>query len=158
MRYTKPSPVVLVVVVLSLWTAAPAAATPIEVRRDRSDNTLAFTYESASNRIVEATSSVFFKAGDRVDFFSYVVEREGAPPGRRLKARIALRLNRGRAVRYDGLFRFIIKDDTGTVVVRRTKHVDLLLRPRKGERKRFLRWIFHLPTGSYTAFARFRAP
>ncbi|MQB01042.1 MAG: hypothetical protein GEU78_12230 [Actinobacteria bacterium] len=149
--------IALLVAVLCLWTVEPAAAAPIRIRRDRSDNTLAFTYNAVKGRMGAVVSSVLWKSGDRVDFFSYVVEREGAVEGRRLKARIALRLKRDRAVRYDGRFRFIIRDGTGATVFRRTKDVNLVLRPRRGKRRRYLRWILDLPTGKYTAFARFRA-
>lgn len=158
MRQTKTPRIVLLVAVLCLSTVQPAAAAPVRIRYDRSDNTVYFDYKAESGRIKQATSSVFWKSGDRVDFFSYVVEREGAAEGRRLKARIVLRLNRGRAVRYNGRFRYIIQDENGEkTLFRGTKWLNVLLRPRKGERTRYIRWMIDLPTGKYRAFARFRA-
>jgi hypothetical protein len=158
MTHRKNIRIALLVAVLCLWTVEPAAAAPMRIRRDRSDNTMTFTYNAVKGQIKAAASSVFWKSGDRVEFLSYVVERDVAVEGKRLKARIVLRLNRDRAVRYDGRFRFIIQDETGTTVFRRTQNVDLVLRPRRGERRRYLRWILDLPSGKYTAFARFRAP
>jgi hypothetical protein len=158
MRHTKIPRIALLVAVLCLSTVRPAAADPIRIRRDRSDNTFYFTYKSGSGRIKQATSSVFWRPRDRVDFFSYVVERKATGKGKQLKARIVLRLNRGRAVRYNGRFRFIIQDEDGeTTHFRGSREVNFLLRPRKGDRKRYFRWIIDLPTGEYRAFARFRA-
>jgi hypothetical protein len=144
------------VAVLCLWTVESVAAQPIKVRSDRSDNTLYFSYDALTGQIPSAYSSRIAHRGDRVDFFAYVTEREGATTGKRLLGRLVLRLNRDRPVRFHGRFRLIVEDATGLVSFRGTRVVDLVLRPRKGRRSRVIRWIFDLPTGDYTAFGRFR--
>jgi hypothetical protein len=136
----------------------PAAAAAIRKRYDRSDNAFSFHYDSGNGRITSAFSSrrLIRRNRDRVDFFVYVREREGAAQDR-LRGRIGLRLLRRRAVRYDGRFRLVVRDETGGVAFRGSRDVDFVLRPRRGRRTRVLRWAFDLPTGDYTAIGRFRA-
>lgn len=157
MRRTRIPLIFVTVAGLLLGAVDMVAAAPVDIRNDRSDNTLYFTYNENKGRIPTAFSSRLIRREDRVDFFAYVVERKGAVEGRRLKARLVLRLNRKRAVRYAGRFRFWVLDEQGATAFRRTKHVDLVLRQRPGRRKQVLRWIFDLDdSGNYTAFARFR--
>ena len=147
----------LPLVALTLW-ASPAAAAPIEKQRDRSDNTMYFQYNSVSGKIMSAYSSRLVTRGDRVDFLTYAQERKTAIEGRRLRARIALRLNRDRAVRYDGVFTVLVQDEVGLTVFKGARSVNFALRPQEGERRRGFRWIFDLDTpGYYTIFARFRS-
>jgi hypothetical protein len=158
MRHTKTPLIALLVAVLSLWTVEPAAAAAITKRYDRSDNMFSFHYDSGNGQITSALSGRrLTRNRDRVDFFTYVTEREGAAQGRRLRGRISLRLYGRRAVRYDGRFRLVVRDETGAVAFRDSRDVDFVLRPRRGRRTRVLRWAFDLPTGDYTAVGRFRA-
>jgi hypothetical protein len=156
MRPTRTPRIALLVAVLCICTAAPAAAAPVRIRSDRSDNTLYFNYNSLTGEIPSAYSSRIQTRGDRVDFFVYVTERPGAETGKRLLGRINLRLNRNRSVRYKGRFRFVVEDATGLSTFVGTRLVDIVLRPHKGRRTRVLRWAFDLPAGDYTAFGRFR--
>jgi hypothetical protein len=151
------SSLIALVAVLCLWTADPALAAPIKIKRDRSDNTMYFTYNPTKGEIPSAYSSRLLVRGDRVEFFAYVRERPGADVGRRLAGTVKLRVNRHGAVRYNGRFIFIIEDSDGSFE-RWTRRVNFVLRPRAGHRKRSLRWVFDLPDpGTYTAYARFRS-
>jgi hypothetical protein len=150
--------IALLAAVLSLWTVEPAAAAAITKRYDRSDNRFFFRYDG-NGQITSAFSSrrLMRRNRDRVDFFVYVREREDDAQGRQLRGRIRLRLYGRRAVRYDGRFRLVVRDETGAVAFRGSRDVNFVLRPRRGRRTRVLRWAFDLPTGDYTAIGRFRA-
>jgi hypothetical protein len=150
--------IALLAVCATCLMAGPAAAAPLTKRRDRSDNTMYFQYNPATGRIDSAFSSRLVRRGDRVDFLTYAMERHGADEGRRLRARINVRLNRDRGIRYDGIFTVVVQDDVGATVYEGTRDVNFVLRPREGLRSRRMRWIFDLSApGYYTIFAKFRA-
>jgi hypothetical protein len=157
MKTRRTSLIALSLIVLSLWTVGPAAAAPIKVRSDRSDNTMYFTYNAATGEIVTASSSRILVRGDRVDHFAYVRERSEDIVGRRLQGRVEFRLNRDRAVRYTGRMTLIVENSAGVVAWKGVKNVDFVLRPRRGDRRHLLLWVFDLPAGNYTTYARFRA-
>lgn len=138
--------------------APPASAAPLQVARDRSDNTFYLTYEGASGRITAASSSGRFVRGDAVSFLIYVSEApEGAERGERLVARFSFELNRKRAVRYAGTFRFELRNDAGVAVHSGSVQRKLVLRPRSGQRKKGFSLPFDVPTGAYEAKAFFKA-
>jgi len=149
-----------------LWTAllvllaiasSTALARPITPTRERSDNTMTFTYDAASGEITEAASSRTLTRADRLQFFAYVEDAPNAEIGRRLKGIIELRRLGDRAVKLDGTLSFVVQDDSGTIIETFEREIDIVLRDREGKRFRGFRWRFDLPTGNYTAFGTFEA-
>ena len=156
MRTKRARVVVIGLLVLALSTAAVAA--PLNVRSDRSDNTFYFTYESASGRITDSSSSARFVRKDPVSFLLYVTEAAaGAEEGRRLRARFAFELNKRRVVRYRGTFTLEVRNSVGAVVSTDEVSRKVVLRPSRGNRKRDFSINFDLPTGSYEARALFKS-
>ena len=148
---------VMLTALLFALSVPAAAAEPVEVRNDRSDNTMYFQYDAVTGTMPSAYSSRVIRRRDRVDFFAYVAQRSDAPLGKRLRGRIVMRLNRDKPVHYEGRIVLVVEDGTGLTAVRRTRNVDFVLRPREGRRSRIFRWTFDLPSGDYTTFARFRS-
>lgn len=149
---------VIALVLTAVLMAPPAAASPLQVRSDRSDNTFYFTYEAASGRITESSSSARFVRGDPVDFFVYVREaRDGSLEGERLRARFTFELNKPRVVRYVGRFTLEVRDSLGGVVYRDRVSRKVVLRPQPGQRKKAFSVFFDLLTGSYETKAYFKA-
>lgn len=137
--------------------APPASAAPLQMARDRSDNTFYFTYDASSGWITTASSSGRFVRGDAVSFLIYIAEAPKADRGERLVARFAFELNRKRAVRYAGTFSYELRNDLGVVVHSGSVQRKLVLRPRAGERKKSFSMRFDVPTGAYEAKAFFKA-
>ena len=137
---------------------ATASAAPLDVRSDRSDNTFYFTYESASGRITDSSSSARFVRKDPVSFLLYVAEAPaGAEQGERLRARFAFELNKRRVVRYRGTFTLEVRNSLGAIVYTDDIHRNVILRPARGDRKKDFSVRFDLPTGSYEARALFKS-
>lgn len=135
-----------------------AAAAPLNVRSDRSDNTFYFTYEAPSGRITESSSGARFVRKDPVSFLLYVTESaEGAEPGERLRARFAFELNNRRVVRYRGTFTLEVRDSLGAVVYTDDVERKVVLRPTRADRKKDFSLRFDLPSGSYEARALFKS-
>lgn len=148
------------VVLQLLALAAPAAAAPIEVTRDRVDGGTFFTWDAETGTFPpdgDYGSSIVIRRGDPVRFFADAKPVEGAPPGERLLGRLTLRLKGAKAVRYDGTFTFVVKWD-GVVYHRARQVASFTLRPAPGKRKRILRFPFDLAeSGMYGVTGRFRA-
>lgn len=135
-----------------------AAAAALNVRSDRSDNTFYFSYDAASGRQIEASSSARFVRKDPVSFLLYVSEApEGADVGKRLRARFSFELNKPKVVRYRGTFTLEIKDSSGLVIYTDAVRRKVVLRPATGEREKDFSIGFDLPTGSYEARALFKS-
>lgn len=155
MRWKLPRLALIALLVVAL--SAVASAAPLNVRSDRTDNTFYFTYEAASGRITESSSSARFVRTDPVTFLVYVSEDpQGAEEGGRLQARLAFELNRRRVVRYRGTFTLEVRDSLGTVVFSQSVRRRVVLRPTSGNRKRDFTINFEVPTGSYEARALFK--
>ncbi len=140
----------------ALFAGGPTGGAPLAKRWDRSDNSTHFEYDATRGDIMLATSATRFRPGDPVTFLTYVEERSGAPTGRRLSGVLTLRLNVNRPVVYRGWFGVRILNASGDVVLRRTKWRRISLRPRPGERRARLAFLFDLPSGAYDAVGRFR--
>src|SRR5687768_2229530 len=127
----------LLVGLLVLALCSAAAAAPLNVKSDRSDNTFYFTYESPSGRITESSSGARFVRKDPVTFLVYVSEAPaGAEAGERLRARFAFELNKRRIVRYRGIFTLEVRDSLGAVVYIEDVKRKVVLKPARGERKK----------------------
>ncbi len=143
---------------LTLCLTVGALAAPIVMSHDRSDNSYSFTYDAASGEIGDAGSGLRISRSDPVSFVIYIRENEGAEVGERLRAQLRLGLNKNQAVRYNGFFSFEITDSTGTVVYRDEVRKRIVLRPRPGERRARLGFLFDLPSGSYDSRGFFDRP
>lgn len=137
--------------------AGTAHASPIEIRRDRTDNTYTFTYDAEEGEITLAASSRRIDRDDRVSFLVGVRADKEAEEGDRLLARISLHLTSRKPVRYDGTFTLVVKDSDGEVVHTQEQDGHFVLRPSSGERRAELTVRFDLPSGDYESFARFRS-
>jgi hypothetical protein len=150
------------------WTASAALLTawlvPLgsvhaqttRLDRDRSDNTLGFSYEAADGVITVLTSSTRIDPDpDPVWFGATLANRPEAPEGRRLRGKVRLRLRGDGTYRYAGYFRFVVRDSEGDLVVRRTKARHITL-SRDDRTAGPIRFRFDVPSGEhYTARARF---
>lgn len=146
---------VLLALLVALVPTGVAAA-PLDVERDRTDNGYSFTYDAAEGEIVDAASSIRFDRRDPVSFIIYVRENpKSEVVGERLRTRLSVGLNKDRVVRYDGTFSFEITDSAGTVVHTDSRDMKIVLRPKAGERKGSLSFVFDLPSGSYSASGSF---
>ncbi|HEX2240195.1 MAG TPA: hypothetical protein VHJ82_03515 [Actinomycetota bacterium] len=134
-----------------------AHAAPIDVRRDRSDNTYTFTYNADDGEITLAASSRRITRNDRVSFLLGIRSDPEAEVGERLIARISLQLHSRKPLRYDGIFTLVVKTPEGDVVLKQTREDDYVLRPRDGERRAHFNMRFDLPSGEYEAHAKFRS-
>ena len=144
------------VIGLVLLAGAPTVhAAPSEVKQDRSDNTFYFTYDSANEEITNAVSSRMFVKGDKVDFLVYVRETKNKNDSP-LRGKLTLRLLDDRAVRYDGVLNFIVKDSDGAVAYENPAPVDFVLRPKKGSRRAEIRYALNLDSGEYKVVGRFK--
>lgn len=131
--------------------AVPAHAHNAIPRQDRSDNVVAFDYET-SGEIVTQTSSRRWHRDDEVDF--QVIVREGGDSGPGLKGTVRLRLVADHAKTYDGWF--ALKVTSGDeLVYRSARPATIALRPEPGRRIAWLNFRFDLPAGSYEATATF---
>jgi len=151
-----PARLLIFAVLLSAWSVpVAAAAAPIDIKRDRSDNTMYFQYDAVTQTMPSAYSSRIVRRNDRVDFLAYVTERqrEGDP----LRGRLVVRLNHDRAVHYEGRLTLLVLDATGAIAFKGIRDVDFVLRPRKGRRARYFKWTFPLLSGDYTTFGRFKS-
>ena len=127
-------------------------AAPLEVERDRTDNGYSFTYDAAEGEIVSAASSIRFDRRDPVSFVIYVRRNTKSDTvGERLRTRLSVAVNKDRVVRYDGTFSFEITDPAGTVVYGASRELKVVLRPKPGQRKKSLSFVFDLPSGDYNA-------
>jgi len=148
------------VVLQLLALAAPAAAAPIPVTRDRVDGGTFFTWDAETGTFPpdgDYGSSIVIRRGDRVRFFADAEPVDGAPVGERLLGTLSLRLKRAKAVRYSGTFTFKVKWD-GQVFHRARLETSFTLRPVAGKRKKVLRFPFDLPeSGTYAVTGRYRA-
>ncbi|MFN2526424.1 MAG: hypothetical protein ABR505_09210 [Actinomycetota bacterium] len=147
----------LTVLNLLLTVAGSAQASPVEIRRDRTDNTYTFTYDADEGEITLAASSRRIRRDDRVSFLVGVKSDPDAEVGERLRARISLELSSRKAARYDGTFTLIVKNSDGEVVHKQAEDASFFLRPRAGERRAELKLRFDLPSGDYESIARFRS-
>ena len=131
-------------------------AEPLEMERDRTDNGYSFTYDASKGEIVDAASSIRFDRRDPVSFVIYVRENTKSDVvGERLRTRLSVALNKDRAVRYDGTFSFEITDSAGTVVYSDSRELKVVLRPKPGQRKESMSFVFDLPSGSYNSSGLF---
>ena len=145
---------VIAVSLALLVVVAPgiALAEPLDVERDRTDNGYSFTYDATKGEIVDAASSIRFDRRDPVSFVIYVRENtKSEVVGERLRTRLSVALNKDRAVRYDGTFSFEITDSAGTMVHTDSRELNVVLRPKPGQRKESIAFVFDLPSGSYHA-------
>lgn len=147
---------VLALVLALLVTVIPAAvvAAPMKVESDRTDNDYSFTYDAAGGEITLAQSSVRFNRRDPVSFTIYVQENSKSDEvGQRLRARLSVALNPNKdgVVRYEGTFSFEITDSEGTVEHGDSRDLKVVLRPKPGERKASLSFVFDLPSGDHNA-------
>lgn len=132
------------------------SAAPLVVEQDRTDNGYSFTYDATEGKIGDAASSIRFDRRDPVSFIIYVRENKTSEEvGTRLRTRLSIGLNKDRVVRYDGTFSFEISDSVGTVVYTDSRDLKIILRPKPGERKDALSFVFDLPSGSYNATGYF---
>jgi hypothetical protein len=144
---------VLVTGALLAVLATPANAHNATPKQDRSDNVVAFDYET-SGEIVTQTSSRRWHRGDEVDFQVIVKEARDSGPG--LKGTLRLRLVGDHAKTYDGWF--ALKVTAGDeVVYRSVRPATIALRPEPGRRLAWLNFRFDLPAGSYEATAHFES-
>lgn len=140
--------------------AAPVAAAPVEVQRDRVDGSSFFTWDADTGTFPpdgDYGSSQTITRGDRVHFYADAAPVEGAPAGERLLGTLSLRLKGSQAVRYAGTFTFTVQ--WGDVVFHRlTQEASFTLRPASGKRRKVLRFPFDLEVdGTYAVYGRFRA-
>lgn len=141
-----------------LLAGSPAAAAPLRVGTDRSDNTFYFTYQAGRGRITDPSSSARFVREDPVTFLLFVREAaRQAKRGERLRARFTFELNERRIVRYRGTFGFEVRNGVGAVTYSGSVDRKLILRPRSGHRKKGFSIPFDLPTGTYEAKAYFKS-
>jgi len=140
-----------------LLVGGSALAAPLLVRSDRSDNIFYFSYRAGPGRITGSSSSARFVRDDPVTFLFYAREAaRKAKRGERLRARFGFELNERRVVRYEGTFRFEVRNGQGAVVYSDSVDRKLVLRPRPGERKKGFSLLFDLPRGTYEARAFFK--
>lgn len=129
-----------------------ALAAPLEMERDRTDNGYSFTYDATEGEIVDAASSIRFDRRDPVSFVIYVRDNTKSDVvGERLRTRLSVGLSKDRVVRYDGTFWFEITDSAGTVIHTDSRDMKVVLRPKPGQRKASMSFVFDLPSGSYHA-------
>jgi hypothetical protein len=141
---------------LVLTVAAPAQAAPITMDRDRADNSFYFSWDADLDEILEAYSATRLRRGDRVRFYVYVRDpsnTEGDP----LAGVLKLALRSRRAVRYEGTFILRIRDAGGQLVHVARRAAAFTMRPKDGFRRKRLAFQVDLPSGIYTARARFTA-
>ncbi|MDP9067783.1 MAG: hypothetical protein M3N53_05485 [Actinomycetota bacterium] len=152
MKLPYRSPLVaLVGALLSVSLSGAGVAAPLVMSHDRSDNSYSFSYDAASGEIGDAASALRIRRDDPVAFVIYIRENEDAEVGERLKAQLLLGLNKKKVVRYNGTFSFEITDGAGTVVYSDEANRLIVLRPKPGERRARLTFLFDLPSGSYSA-------
>jgi hypothetical protein len=131
-------------------------AAPWVVEQDRTDNGYSFTYDATEGKIGDAASSIRIDRRDPVSFVIYVRENKHSDEvGERLRTRLSVGLSRDRTVRYDGTFSFEITDRAGSVVYTDSRELKIVLRPKPGERKEALSFVFDLPSGTYDATGYF---
>lgn len=136
--------------------SSTAAARPLSIEGEKSDNTMTFVYDAVTGRITDAASSRTLSRQDPLQFFTYVKDHPDAEVGKRLEAVVKLRLLKERAVELKGTLAVEIQSDAGATVETLEKEIDVVLRDRKGRRAKQFAWRFDLPTGSYTALGSFK--
>ena len=146
---------VLLTSLVSLQAAQPAAAAPISVKSDETDNRVAFTYDEDSGTLGDQSS--FRRATERgVRFEVVITEADGYGTGLVGKLRLVLEDDRARI--YDGWFELTVESrDSDDVVYIRTRPATVHLKPRPGQRKASLGFRFDLPSGSYEAWGSFES-
>ena len=149
----------LVVSLLVLLAAAPAYAQPYTYLKDKTDNVFSFDYDAASGTFTEAGSSALFKANDKVDFLVYIREHPDEVVGERLRGRLQLGLVKDIVVVYDGTFTLkVFSPLMEEPIYTTSSDQKIVLRPKKGMRKRAIVFPFDLPSGDdYSAQATFVA-
>lgn len=155
----KSLPRSLVAVLLALligWVPVAAAAAPLVVDSDRTDNGFSFTYDASEGEIGDAASSIRIDKRDPVSFVINIHQNPRSDElGERLRTRLSVALNKDRVVRYNGTFWFEVTDAAGTVVHSDTRERKIVLRPRAGSRRSVMWFAFDLPSGSYDAAGYF---
>lgn len=152
----------LAAILLALLVAgAPvaAAAAPLVVESDRTDNGFSFTYDAAEGEMVDAASSIRFDKRDPVSFVINIHQNpKSDQPGERLRTRLSVGLNKDRVVRYKGTFWFEVTDAAGSIVYSDSRERKIVLRPRPGSRRSVMWFTFDVPSGSYDAAGYFERP
>ncbi len=152
MRISWRRKAVAALVAANALAVAPAAAAPVSVQQDGTDNRLRFTYDRDPGTFARQSSSRRSDEG-AVRFEVAVSESEGYGAG--LVGRLRLRLEGERAHLYEGWFALTVTDDQGDVAYTRTVPATIHLKPRPGERKASLTFRFDLPSGRYEAAGEF---
>lgn len=128
------------------------------VRADRSDNTYYFTYDASEGETTSEASSLQEKRNDPVSHRIYIDTMAHAKVGKRIKAKIILRLNAKKKRAFRGDLGVEVRDSAAQIVYRAIRKVNFVLRPKKGMRKKRFVFRFDLPSGDYSATSDFDAP
>lgn len=149
----------ILLALLVAWAPMAAAAAPLVVDSDRTDNDFSFTYDAAEGEIVDAASSIRIDKRDPVSFVINIHENPKSDElGERLRTRLSVALNKDQVVRYKGTFWFEVTDAAGAVVCSDSRERKVVLRPRPGSRRAVMWFAFDLPSGSYDAAGYFERP
>lgn len=139
----------------SLFPLSSAAAHPVRVNEDRTDNVFSFSYDSSSGEMPSQSARTQRETEDNVTFTVWVREAEDSGSG--LIGKLKLRLNGDHRTIYNGWFTLKIVDADGNVAFQRSRPANLQLYPRPGMRRATIPFRFDLPSGSYDATATFKS-